>query len=50
MRTEQEIDDVLGMCIDSYNNGASRYPGMTYEQGIEAAIEWMRGNGEHPFE
>jgi len=26
------------------------YPGMTYEQGVKAAIEWLQGYGENPME
>jgi hypothetical protein len=39
-RTEDEIEDVIGICADSENEG-SMYSGMSYEQGIRAAIEWM---------
>lgn len=47
--TQREIDDVLGRCCDAMDNG-SKFPGMTYEEGIEAAIYWMRGNGPNPMD
>lgn len=49
IRTDKEIDELMNRCIESENTGASEYPGMTYEQGIKAAIEWLEG-GYHPFE
>lgn len=47
--SENEIDDVLNQCIESEENGESRWPGMTYEQGVKAALEWMQGYGENPL-
>ncbi len=50
-RTEQEIDDLLNECIESEETGGSKYPGMTYEQGIKAAIEWITGEiNDNPME
>lgn len=43
-RTEEEINDLLNKCVDAEDTGESKYPGMTYEQGIKAAIEWLTGN------
>ena len=49
-RTEDEINDVLNRCIESEEKGESQWPGMTYEQGVKAALEWVQGYGEHPLE
>ncbi len=49
-RTEDEINDVLNRCIESEETGESQWPGMTYEQGVKAALEWVQGYGEHPLE
>lgn len=50
VRTEQEIWDLLSQCLDTENSGSSNYPGMSYEQGIKAAIEWITGETEdHPI-
>ena len=46
---EDEIDDVLNKCVESEESGVSRWPGMTYEQGVKAAIEWMQGFGDNPL-
>lgn len=49
-RTDQEIYDLLDECSEAENNGNSQYPGMSYEQGIKAGIEWVTGNvNEHPL-
>lgn len=50
MPNENEINDVLNQCVESENEGESRWPGMTYEQGVKAAIEWMQGYGPNPME
>lgn len=46
---EDEIDDVLNRCVESEESGESRWPGMTYEQGVKAALEWMQGFGDNPL-
>ena len=46
--TQSEIDDVLNQCADAIDDG-SRWPGMSYEQGVEAAIRWMLGDFENPM-
>lgn len=48
--TEQEINEVLDACVEQEEIGESRWPGMTYEQGVKAAIEWLQGYGENPME
>ena len=50
VRTEQEIYEVLDECLNCENTGTSIYPGMSYEQGVKAAIEWIIGDtNEHPI-
>lgn len=41
MKTPKEIKDVLDRVDDG---AASKYPGMTYEQGIAEALQWCLGN------
>ena len=48
--TDDEIGDVLDFCSDAENEGVSSWPGMTYEQGVEAAVRWMMGQGDSPIE
>ena len=43
--TDREINEVLDWCMDAEADG-THYHGMTYEQGVRAAIEWLRGEGE----
>ena len=50
VRTDKEIDDCLNDAAES-DSGGSKWPGMTYEQGVCAAIEWMiEQNEHHPME
>lgn len=48
--TEQQIDDILNKCADMMDLGENPYFGMTYAEGIDAAIKWMLGEGSHPFD
>lgn len=50
MPTENEINNVLNECSECEDLGESKYPGMTYEHGVKAAIEWLQGYGENPME
>lgn len=44
--SNDDLTDVLNHCSISADSGESAYPGMTYEQGVEAAILWMTGNSD----
>ena len=50
VRTKEEIDDLLNRCVESEETGESKYFGMTYEQGIKAAIEWLYEDGDNPLD
>lgn len=51
VRTKAEVDKLIDTCIESESEGRSVYPGMTYEQGIRAGIEWLIGEtDEYPFD
>lgn len=41
---EQAINDVLNACMEQADEGGSQWPGMTYEQGVEAGIKWVIGD------
>ena len=43
-RTAEEIDEQMNRAREE-EDGGSRYPGMTYEQGIRAAIDWITTDG-----
>lgn len=44
-RTQEEIDEVLNKAADGMDDG-SKWPGMSYEQGVDAAIRWLTGESE----
>ena len=46
---QSEIDDVINECAEHENSGTSKYSGMTYEQGVKAAIEWLTDGGTNPM-
>ena len=51
-RTDKEIEDLVDKCFDAESEG-SKYSGMTYEQGIRAAIDWLFDTGRdsyHPLD
>jgi hypothetical protein len=44
------LNNVLADIADIKDSVGSKFPGMSYEEGIEAAILWIQGEGEHPLE
>lgn len=42
--TDKEIEAQIGEAIDQ--NG--RYPGMSYEDGVRDALDWVLGNEPNP--
>jgi hypothetical protein len=46
MRTDDEIDEQMNLAVDSIDAGRSKWPGMSYEQGVDAALRWVRGESE----
>lgn len=48
--TDSEVDDVLNDANDSIDEGTSRWPGMTYEQGVAATLNWIANGDVSPFE
>lgn len=50
VRSETEIDNVYDSAMQANSNG-SKFPGMTYEDGIIAMLEWLVGErDEEPME
>lgn len=50
VRTDAEIDEQLNIAADGINDG-SQYPGMSYEDGIQAFADWLFGDiNDKPFE
>ena len=52
MPDENEIDEVMNECGDHENEGTTKFPGMSYEQGVKAAIEWLSDDydGANPMD
>ena len=49
-RTDADIDRILNKAADGVEDG-SFYPGMSYEQGIQAFAYWLFGDtDDEPFE
>lgn len=49
-RSDAEIDRVLNKAADGIEEG-SIYPGMSYEQGIQAFADWLFGDtDDEPFD
>lgn len=42
--TEKQINEVITKLID---NPGPRWPGLTYEDGIRAALDWVLGDEEN---
>ena len=45
-----KIEEVLRHCAKLEEEGDTLYSGMTYEQGVAAALNWMQGDGSCPIE
>lgn len=51
MRTDEEINDLLNRCMEAEGNAKSKYPSMTYEQGVLYTIRWLFDASEsHPLD
>jgi hypothetical protein len=50
-KSQKDIDDLLNKCMAAEDEGTTKYPGMTYEQGVTAGIRWLMEHGQpHPLE
>lgn len=47
--SDEEISQVLNECMEAEDEGSSQWPGMSYEQGVAAAVRWMLGEGDNPM-
>lgn len=51
VRSSDEVDDTLNRAQEQEDGGGSAWPGMTYEQGVVAAIMWITGQtSENPMD
>lgn len=44
IRTSEEVDSIINQAADQINRGRSKFPGMSYEEGVRAALEWITGD------
>lgn len=42
-RSDDEINDQLNLAAEGLDSG-SRWPGMSYEQGVDSALHWVLGH------
>lgn len=50
-RSENEIEDVINTAYEIKDEMGSKWPGMSYEDGVTTTLEWIKGDrDEHPFE
>jgi hypothetical protein len=43
-RTTAEIDRVRNWAVEAEAEGVRHFPGMSYEDGVAAAIDWLVGD------
>lgn len=48
-RSQEQLDELMNKVATIIDEGGSTYPGMTYEQGVQAAIDWLEGRDESPL-
>lgn len=50
-RTDEEIADCTARAIESKDEHGTRWPGMSFEEGVIAALDWLTGESDdHPME
>jgi hypothetical protein len=49
-KTEDEIYALYDQCVEYENKDISKFPGMTYEQGVKATIAWLFDGCENPLD
>jgi len=48
-RSDEKVDALIEWAAHKINQGKSTYPGMSYEEGVRAATEWLIGEtDDHP--
>jgi hypothetical protein len=45
-RSDEEIDELINKCHEQANKGRSKYPGMSFEEGVREALDWVFGDQE----
>lgn len=48
--SEAEINEVLNQVGEKIDEGGSRFPGMSFEQGVQDGIRWVLGEtDDNPY-
>ena len=47
-RTEKQIEEQIVKAINSIQENGTKWPGMTYEQGVRNALDWVMGDEDTP--
>ena len=51
VKSDEEINDLIQRCMDAEAKGTTKYFGLTYEQGVKVALDWVTGNDDiHPLD
>lgn len=46
VRNDDEVDEVLNAAGAQIEQGATKYSGLTYEDGVDAGIRWLTGHDD----
>lgn len=46
-KTRREIEEVISNVVGQMAEGGSRYPGMSYEEGVDEALRWALGDNDN---
>jgi hypothetical protein len=46
MRDQEEIDEQINQAMERFDMGRSKFPNMSYEEGVREALEWVTGNSD----
>jgi len=41
MRSKDDIEEQIAQALDSKEENGSKFPGMSYEDGVESALMWV---------
>lgn len=45
-RSDKEIDRVMNAATEQEDKGETKWAGMSYEQGVNAALSWILGEND----
>lgn len=49
--SDSDIDKLIQAVMEKREQGGSKYPGMSYEDGIIATLDWLTGHDDaHPYD